>query len=304
MAQPQKGICAEPNLHSLYLMFNVVDDDYAALRERLAMLLDLFYYNEQEYFEAMLSGMIAIGSNFWSEIYPHNTPAELAPFPDTGKREPRMPVIPFDLFIQIRADRADVCHQLGVEVCRLLSPYTELVEQIKGFRFLDGRDLTGFVMGYDNPRGMAKLDVALVGEEDPKFAGGSYIHVQRYQHNLAQWERLSVAEQEYIMGRSKDTNSELDDHARSPACHATRISVDKFGEPIKLLQQGMPYGDMHEQGMYLVTCARTVKPFRHMLENLVALDREGQYDRLLDFTTVQTGCAFFAPSISFIKKYV
>ncbi len=302
MAQPQKGICAEPNLHSLYLMFNVIDDDLAMLRQTLADVLNLFDYTEQEHYEAMLSGLIGIGTNFWSEIYPDERPAELTSFPDLSNNEPRMPVLPCDLFVQIRADRADVCHHLGIEVCRLLGPHAELLEQIKGFRYLDGRDLTGFVTAYDNPRGMAKFDVAIVGDEDPVFAGGSYLHVQRYQHNLKQWNRLSTADQEYIIGRSKDANQPLPDSARHPACHSVRLETDRFGQPIKLLRQSMPYGDMLEQGLYFVSCSKSPVPFSRLMENLIMADKEGRYDLLLDFTSAQTGAAFFAPSITFIRQ--
>lgn len=81
MPQPQKGICAEPNLHALYLMFNVIDEQDDVIREKLAKILDVFEHYDEEHYEAMISGVVAIGSNYWMELYPCELPLELAPFP-------------------------------------------------------------------------------------------------------------------------------------------------------------------------------------------------------------------------------
>ena len=43
----------------------------------------------------------------------------------------------------------------------------------------------GFVDGTENPRGKAAIDAVLIGAEDAAFAGGSYVIVQKYLHDLA-----------------------------------------------------------------------------------------------------------------------
>lgn len=303
MSQPQKGICAEPNLHGLFLMFNVEEGKEAIIREKLAVMLEIFEHYDEEHYEGMVSGVIAVGSNYWMELFPGVLPKQLAPFPDFSEYDRSAPVVPFDLFVQIRADRADICHAIGIEVCALLESDVELVEQVKGFRFLDGRDLTGFVDAADNPRGMKKFDVAIVGDEDPYFTGGSYIHVQRYQHNLEKWNKLSVAEQEQIMGCSKAENMRFAEHQQAPFSHTKKITMHNVqGQPIELLCQSMPYGDMKVQGQYFVACANSPQPFTEQLRNRIVADENGDYDKLLDFTTAETGGAFFAPSINFIKQ--
>jgi putative iron-dependent peroxidase len=303
MAQSQKGICAEPSLHALYLLFNVNDDDEQAIRVKLVRILDLFNHYDQEYYEAMVSGVIAIGSSYWHELYPGLIPVELAPFPDMQCDDRSAPVAPCDLFIQIRADRADICHELGTEIFSLLGPHVDLIENVRGFRYLDGRDLTGFVYGADNPNGMQKLNAALVAQDDAYFAGGSYVHVQRYQHHITQWQQLPVNRQEEIMGRKKSDNTELDTLYKLPRNHdfCTRL-YDNDNQPISLLLQGMPYGDMHVQGLFLVCCAKSPKPFRQMLQQMIFADEQGEYDQFLDYTNAETGCAFFAPSVTFIKQ--
>ncbi|AWL13061.1 putative deferrochelatase/peroxidase YfeX [Saliniradius amylolyticus] len=302
MSQPQKGICAEANLHGLFLLFNVVEDDPALIRRQLARILGLFDHYDEEHYEAMVSGVVAVGSNYWLELYPGLIPIELAPFPDMHCGDRHAPAVPCDLYIQIRADRADVCFGLGMAVYELLKPYVELVEQVKGFRYLDGRDLNGFRDDNGNPRGLRKMDVAIVGDNDPDFAGGSYLHIQRYRHNMDRWEQLSEAEQEVVMGRTKADGVPLPESLLDSGSHFQRTSQAQDGQPQEILRQSMPYGDMQEQGLFFVSCAASPKPFTRMLESMIYGDDEGTYDKLLDYTSAETGAAFFAPSVSFIKR--
>ena len=53
------------------------------------------------------------------------------------------------------------------------------------------------------------MDAVLVGEEDPAFAGGSYVIVQKYLHDLDGWNALSTEAQERIIGRTKLSDIEL-----------------------------------------------------------------------------------------------
>lgn len=303
MPQPQKGICAEPNLHALFLMFNVHEEHDNEVRQKLVEVLNIFEYFDNEHYEAMVSGVIAIGSNYWLELYPGLIPVELSPFPDISVEDRHAPMVPFDLFVQIRADRADICYAIGMQVLDLLRSHVELVEQVNAFRYLDGRDLTGFAQCFENPRGMQKFDVAIVGDNDPDFAGGSYIHVQRFSHHLDKWNALSLIEQELVMGMSQREGKPLAEHMMAEGAHYKRIQGEGGAQlPSKMLQQSMPYGDLQKLGMYFISCACSPKPFKQLLESRFFGDSEGNYDKLLDFTTAETGAAFFAPSIDFIKN--
>ena len=65
-----------------------------------------------------------------------------------------------------------------------------------GFKYFDERDLLGFVDGTENPVGQEAVDATIIGDEDAAFAGGSYVIVQKYLHDLAAWNALPVEEQE------------------------------------------------------------------------------------------------------------
>lgn len=182
----------------------------------------------------------------------------------------------------------------------LLRLHVELVEEVRGFRFLDGRDLNGYVYAEDNPRGMLRRKVAVIEEDESEFVGGSYVHVQRFRHDLRRWESLSVRQQEQVMGKTREHN--LHSPEQNPMSHCIRASaVVGDNEQPGLIKQGMPYGDLTTQGLFFVSCAASARPFKAMLYSQVFGTGEGDYDRWLDYTSAETGGAFFAPSLPFIQ---
>jgi len=302
MAREQFGICAEPSLHGYYLLFNALDDKNAYIRQALSRLPALFDDYADRFSEANLSGVIAIGANYWDEFCPEARPKELVPFPAMSCDDRVAPASSYDLYIEIRSDRADVNHIVSDKVCHLLGDSVELVEQIRSFRYLDGRDLTGFVDGTENPKGFHRREVALVSAtEDENFVGGSYLHIQRYRHNLNLWNSIEQESQEEIFGRTKLENIEFDDDKKLPTAHTKRANLkDDSGNSIEILRQSMPYGEMKMQGLFFVSYCHTPKNFELILRSMIFGDEDGNYDHLLEFTQAETGAAFFAPSLNFL----
>jgi putative iron-dependent peroxidase len=304
MAREQFGICAEPNLHGSYLLFNALDDKNAFIRAALSRLPALFEEYAEQYSEANLTGVVAIGANYWDEFYPQARPALLEPFPSMSSDDRVAPSVNVDIYIEIRSDRGDVNHIVCSKVCQLLADSVELIEQIQAFRFLDGRDLTGFVDGTENPKGMHRREVALVSsDDDPIFSGGSYLHTQRYQHNLTLWNSLKNKEQEDTYGRTKVDNIEYESEDKPLTAHTKRTNLkDENGKTIEILRQSMPYGDMKRQGLFFVSYCHSPKPFALMLKSMIHGDGHGHVDHLLKYTQAETGAAFFAPSLTFLTE--
>jgi putative iron-dependent peroxidase len=303
MAQEQLGVCAEANIHGLYLLFNANDGREAFIRGVLARLPGVFDELGERFSEAMLTGMVCVGANYWDVLYPDSRPALLKPFPAMEYGDHAMPGAPYDLMVQVRSDRADVNHLMGLQIGALFANSVDLVEQLKGFRYLDGRDLTGFVDGTNNPKGMQKRKVALVGAEDPDFSGGSYIHVQRYRHNLRRWENLDVLDQEKVIGRTKIKDQEFASSKKPHTCHIKRADLKTAnGEPMEILRQSMPYGHMKLQGLFFMSCCKTPEYFEQILQSMLKGDEQGHTDALLNYTEAETGAAFFAPSKTFLLR--
>ncbi len=304
MAREQFGICAEPSLHGYYLLFNALDDKDAHIRQALSRLPALFDKYADRFSESNLTGVIAIGANYWDELYPYGRPSELKPFREINCDDRVAPSVNYDLYIEVRSDRADVNHIVAGKVCALLADSVELVEQVRGFRFLDGRDLTGFVDGTENPQGRHRREVALVSDEQQaEFAGGSYLHIQRYRHNLNLWSRLEVKEQEDVFARTKLDNEEYTSENKPLTSHIKRANIkDDNGNSIEILRQSMPYGDMKLQGLMFVAYCHSSEPFELMLKSMIQGDEDGNFDHLLKYTQAETGAAFFAPSLNILAK--
>lgn len=303
MAREQFGICAEPNLHGNYLLFNALEDKNAFIRAAISRLPKLFENYAEQFSEANLIGVVAIGDAYWDEFYPNARPALLAPFPAMHSDDVVAPTNNIDIYIEIRSDRADVNHIVSTKVCELLGDSVELMEQIQAFRFLDGRDLTGFVDGTENPQGLHRRKVALVKDEDDEhFAAGSYLHTQRYQHNLKLWGSLAEHEQEDVYGRTKLENIEYASEDKPLTAHTKRTSLkDEQGNSLEIVRQSMPYGDMKRKGLFFVSYCESPKPFEIMLKSMIHGDGHGNSDHLLKYTQAETGSAFFAPSLTFLS---
>ena len=182
-----------------------------------------------------------------------------------------------------------------------------VVDEVSGFRYFDARDLLGFVDGTANPTGLDLPESALVGDEDTDFAGGSYVVVQKYLHDLGAWSRTPTPLQEEIIGRTKIDNIEIDDDDAPRKSHKSLATiVDTDGTEHDILRDNMPFGRPGKQefGTYFIGYSRYLWVIEKMLQRMYVGDPPGAYDRLLDFSTPLTGTTFFAPTRSTLQALV
>jgi len=255
--------------------------------------------------DAGLSCVAGFGADVWPGLFRTPPPAELHPFRPLAGNRHRAPATPGDLVLHIRAGRPDLCFELATQALTALGGAVTPVDEVQGFRFFDFRDLLGFVDGTENPTGQAAAEAALIGPEDPVFAGGSYLMVQRYQHDLAAWNALSVEEQQLAIGRDKLSNVELPDEDTPPSAHRVLTSITgEDGRELAIVRDNMPFGSpaAGEFGTYFIGYAKTPAVLERMLLNMVIGDPPGTYDRILDFSTAVTGCLFFVPAASLLEQ--
>lgn len=163
-----------------------------------------------------LACVTGFGSDAWDRLFAGPRPAGLHPFQELHGARHHAPTTPGDLLLHIRGERMDVCYEWAARLLGRLGGAVKVVDETQGFRYLDHRDLLGFVDGTENPVGADARAAALVGSADPDFAGGSYVIVQKYLHDLAGWNALSTEEQERVIGRSKADDVEMSDAVKPP----------------------------------------------------------------------------------------
>lgn len=305
MARFQSGVIAEANTDALFITMNInsTTDSIANLRQVLSGIPATELSFRQRYPGADLHITVAIGSEFWHRLSPGERPSELAAFPALSDQALDAPHTPVDLLLHIRSERHDLNYEVAVLLRSQLADSATLIEEVHGFRYLDSRDLTGFVDGTENPQGDHRTEVAVVGNDDPIFSGGSYIHLQRYEHDLEAWNRVSVKQQEDILGRTKADNREYASADKAPYAHTKRTSLkDAKGKSVEILRHSMPYGNLSQRGLLFASYGRSPKPFTQMLESMVLGDGAGNHDHLLHYSQAVTGQAFFAPSIDWLES--
>ncbi|MGV0790224.1 Dyp-type peroxidase [Mycolicibacterium sp. XJ1819] len=249
-----------------------------------------------------LSAVTSIGSEAWDRLFAGPRPAELHPFVALDGPRHHAPSTPGDLLFHIRAEKMDVCFELATRLVEALGSVT-IVDEVHGFRFFDNRDLLGFVDGTENPDGPLARSATQIGDEDPDFAGGCYVHVQKYLHDMAAWNALSVDEQQRVIGRTKLDDIELDDDVKPANSHvALNVIEDDDGTELKIVRHNMPFGEIGkgEFGTYFIGYSRTPTVTEQMLTNMFIGDPPGNTDRILDFSTAITGSMFFTPTVDFL----
>jgi putative iron-dependent peroxidase len=278
-------------------------DVRAALRSFCGDLPALFRAVEFRNLEAGLSCVMGIGSDAWDRLFGSPRPAELHPFREIRSGERHAVSTPGDLLFHIRAKHIDLCFEMATQIMARIGNVVSPADEVQGFRYFDDRDLLGFVDGTENPRGEAVADAVLIGDEDANFAGGSYVIVQKYLHNLEAWNALSTEAQERIIGRSKLSDIELDDSTKPTSAHNALTTIVENGKEIKILRDNMPFGrpSQGEFGTYFIGYSRSPRTIEQMLENMFVGRPPGNYDRILDFSTAVTGNLFFVPSATFLE---
>jgi porphyrinogen peroxidase len=288
----------------LVATINPGPDNRAAIRSFCADLPALFRAVEFRNLEAGLTCVMGIGSDAWDRVFGQPRPAELHPFRELRAGSRHAVSTPGDLFFHIRAKHMDLCFELATRIRESLGGAVSAVDEVHGFRYFDDRDLLGFVDGTENPRGQAVIEAAIIGDEDPVFAGGSYVIVQKYLHDMEGWNALSTEAQERIIGRAKLSDIELDDSVKPTSAHNALTTITENGTELKILRDNMPFGNTAagEFGTYFIGYCRTPRVTEQMIENMFVGRPPGNYDRILDFSRAVTGTLFFVPSASFLES--
>jgi porphyrinogen peroxidase len=262
--------------------------------------------------DAHLTLVAGIGSRAWDRLFAGPRPARLHEFVALKGERHQAPSTAGDLLFHVRGGSLDVCFELGGRILASMAGAVTVVDEVHGFKFFEQRDLLGFVDGTENPDGPDAVAAVQIGPghpDDPDFAGASYVHVQRYTHDMDAWNALSVNDQELVIGRTKLEDIELDDDVKPSNSHVALNTIeDEDGNELQIVRANMPFGTLGgarpgeggESGTYYIAYSADPAVTERMLSNMFIGDPPGNTDRILDFSTAQTGSMFFVPTIDFL----
>jgi putative iron-dependent peroxidase len=299
--EPQPGILPEPRPAARFVVLRAHDPAAAARSAaRIPALTAKLAALDRG---AKLTCTVALGPELWDRVSPGKRPRGLRQFRALDSGSLRAPSTGGDLLLHILSKRVDLNFELAARARAELGDSVSVMDDVTGFRYLDGRDLTGFIDGTENPKGRERAAVALIGSEDPDFAAGSYVFTQRYVHDLAKWAGIPLKEQEGAVGRRKRDSKELSDRTKPPTAHISRVVIEENGEELEILRHSFPYGNLNEAGLFFIAYTRDLAIPEHMLRRMYGLAGDGLHDHLMDFTRAVSGAHFFAPSVGMLRAF-
>ncbi|MCO8070941.1 Dyp-type peroxidase [Acinetobacter lwoffii] len=299
----QSVILPLPSDHARFIVLRLKDLSIEKLKEQLEHLFTSRDRLITQHPQAQIKTAVAFGHELWSTLYSQSPAGFKQLEPIHGSFE--MPAVPADMLIHIASARADICFALSQAFFEGIQDQVQVLDERVCFRYFDGRDITGFIDGTENPQFPDdRAEVALLGEDSGIFQDGSFIFAQRYAHNLEKWKKLKVDTQEQVMGRTKLESIELDDEVKPENAHVARTVVeDEEGEEMEILRHSLPYGDGRgDQGLFFIAYTKDLTIIDAMLERMFGTSGDGIHDRLLHFVTPLDGAYYFSPSEELLEE--
>jgi len=300
---PPQDILAPLSDSAMFVTLTIAPEREAVVHAFLPDLDDLVKSVAFPHPGEELHCVLGIGSDAWDRLFTGSRPARLHTFREIVGGRHTAPSTPGDLFLHLRSTRPYPCFELARRVVATLGPAVTVVEAVPGFRYYDRRDLLGFVDGTANPIGEDAAAAALVADEDGEFAGGSYLIVQKYLHDLHTWTASPVEAREAAVGRRMLDNTEIPDAEKAPDSHVALTTIaDPDGTEHEILRDNMPFGSIErgEYGTFFAGYAADPSITELMLNRMFIGEPVGCTDRLLEVSTAVTGGLFFAPPRDFL----
>jgi porphyrinogen peroxidase len=282
MPLPQTGIFALGTLAHAYLEF-----DLAPGAEPAAMVAAAAGVAEPR----TTMGWVNLVTGIRPELWAGHLPPDVAGFetPVVGPDGYTMPATQHDLMLWVAGPSYDVVFDVSLGLVDALAGTAVLADETVGWSYHRDLDLTGFIDGTENPALGEAPAMVLVPDGTPG-AGGTVLLLQKWAHEAAAWTRLSEAEQELVIGRTKRDSVELAD--RPTTSHAARTDQDEFGH---IFRRNTPYGSVLDHGTMFVGFSAARRPLHAMLESMAGVT--GERDALTRYSKPLTGAYYFVPSL-------
>ncbi|WP_071058210.1 Dyp-type peroxidase [Pelistega sp. MC2] len=301
MAKPQSAIVPDHLKSGIFIEANLNGNNLDAIRQACKDSLQILNSLQQQFPNDNLGLAIGFGSDLWHKLGHSSEGKELKPFTSLGNG--LAPATQCDLFIHIQSLQQAVAFALAVQVLATFGELISIQSETHGFRLLENRGFDGFVDGTENPQGDEEVThVGIIGDDKPD-AGGSYVLLQKYQHDLKKWDAIGTAKQEASIGRSKKDDLEFDEDVRLPDSHVGRVNLQENGEDLKIVRRSLPYGSISgEHGLIFCAYCATLHNIETQLKSMFG-ETDGKTDLLLThLSKAVRGAYYFVPSEERLKS--
>lgn len=297
---PQGSIITETKAYSLFLTIHL--NRHAIPRQCLESIGHMERYVHsicppetcQE--DEILYG-VGFGFDFFKQIDPnfeskgikkfeyHERSGDLGKLPKTGG----------DIFVHAKCHEYGKLFELTQAIINNLPPGSVAeFEDVYGWVYRDGRDLSGFIDGTMNPKTREeRAEVAIDAN-----TGGSYALVQKWIHNMEMLHKVDDETKERWIGRTLESSFEL--RKKSDTSHVARmIGTSKSGisPRFRIVRQSQPFGTLsHEAGLLFMAYASDIVNFEFMLDRMTGDSEDRKHDDVMRFSRCVTGNYYYFPS--------
>jgi porphyrinogen peroxidase len=209
----------------------------------------------------------------------------------------KLPQTHGDVWVWLRSALNDAS---GLEQGKLLVRQRRVVQALSSafdlsacepcFRHGEGRDLTGYEDGTENPKG--KKAVATAIAED----GSSFVALQKWQHQWHKIDAMSEPQRNHAIGRVRSSNEEIESAPES--AHVKRTAQEDFtlsdGSLGFSLRRSMPWSDGVHSGLMFTSFGKNFEAFEAQLAKMTgAVD--GITDAIFKMSKPVSGAYFWCP---------
>ena len=247
--------------------------------------------------------VVGFRPSLWARVAPEDAPVGMMDF----ERDVRgvdgytMPATQHDLWVWVAGHAYHTVFDVTREAIAALAPVAQLAAEVAGWTYKDSRDLTGFIDGTENPSLSEAPEVVLIPGGSPG-AGGSVVLVQQWMHDAAAFEALSVEEQEKVIGRTKQTSTELAEVVRGAESHVSRTVIEVNGVEQHIFRRNTPFGTATEHGTMFIGFSCDQQRLARMLNRMAGAE-DGIRDALTRYTTAVSGAYYFVPSVEALRRF-
>lgn len=285
MATPQAAILKSPPEQARYLMFDIragttAPEDIRQVLSQLSAEID------------GITAVVGIGAPLVS--YLEAEVPGLRPFPAWSGKGVTGVARQSCLWLWLRgSDQGELMHRAR-GFCQLLAPVFIVTDDVQAFKYKEGRDLTGYIDGTENPTGQDAIATAIISNGNPDMEASSFVTAQRWLHNFSAFDAMPQSQKDDAIGRRLSDNEEFDDAPAS--AHVKRTAQESFDPEAFLLRRSMPWNMGSDSGLQFVAFAHTLDAFEVQWRRMLGLE-DGVCDALFQFSCAINGAHFWCPGI-------
>jgi len=296
VANPQSGIFALGTASHAYLEFDLRPGRDRAGQDGADLVRGIAALREPRTTMGGVNLVAGFRPELWRAVAPGESPDALTGFDAdvVGADGFVMPATQHDAVLWLSGSAYDVVFDTARSAIAEITGLATVADETSSWPYRHDRDLTGFIDGTENPSLIEAPEVALIPAGPA--AGGTVLLLQKWAHDVDAWEALPVAQQERVMGRTKEDSVELD--PRPENSHVARTDQEDFGD---IFRRNMPYGTVTAHGTMFVGFSAEQERLAGMLRSMAGLDG-GARDALTRYTTPVSGAYYFVPSVEALRR--